>query len=166
MFHSSSSWRLRAIGITAACLIMLTTSWYRDSEIVCHAANGSQFCTDRRQQFHSGSTNHSDSFKHRNIAIATCFVLHFDVWLPVAWTLQRVMQGIENSKVQAYAQTPFAHDFGAISDQLGLYQGSVKDYQAIIADLRANEGDGGIDMVILATAVFECVSSVWFCSEL
>lgn len=155
MHNSTSSWSKRAFAIATACAIILITFWYKDSEIVCHVAKGRQFCSDRHQSLNLAPSGHLDSFKHRNIAIATTFGLHFDVWLPVAWTLQRILRDVEDSSVQVYAQTPFAHGFGNISDELGLYRGSIKDYDAIIADLRANEGDGGIDMVLLPTSLFE-----------
>ncbi|KZP07911.1 hypothetical protein FIBSPDRAFT_272137 [Athelia psychrophila] len=157
MLSSSSSWRIKASGITAACAIILLTFWYHDSEAVCRIANGRRFCADRHQPPNPAPSSHlnSYSFKHRNIAIATTFGYHFDVWLPVAWTLQRIMRGVEGGAVQVYAQTPFAHGFGEISDNLGLYRGSIKDYEAIIADLRANEGDGGIDMVIFPTSIID-----------
>lgn len=155
MLNSSISWRIKAFGIATACAIILITFWYTDSEIVCRVANGRQLCSDRHQPLKLASSGHLNSFKHHNIAIATTFGLHFDVWLPVAWTLQRIMRGVESSAVQVYAETPFAHEFGEISDGLGLYRGSIKDYEAIIADLRANERDGGIDTVILPTSIFE-----------
>lgn len=68
--------------------------------------------------------------------------------------------------MQVYAQTPFAHGFGEISDELGLYRGSIKNYEAIIADLRGNEGDGGIDVVIFPTSIIEWVRSSMFLAEL
>ncbi|KAF7974649.1 hypothetical protein HWV62_11526 [Athelia sp. TMB] len=122
--------------------------WYGDSEALCRVSRG-RVCQGRTIQV----LHNPHLFKHRHIAIATSFGFHFDVWLPVAWTLQRLLRGVEGTLVQVYAETPFAHGFGEISDQLGLYHGTVKDYETIIADLRANEGDGEIDMVILPTAI-------------
>ena len=71
---------------------------------------------------------------------------------------------VKGTSVEAYAHTPFAHGFAEISEELGLYHRTVKDYQAIISDLRANEGEGAIDMVILATSIYELVG-FQFCSK-
>lgn len=152
MFIASSPRNLKILGLIVVCFSLLGTIWYHDSEVACRIDH-----LDRCFSKHPSAEIPSStaSFKHRNIAIATSFVLHFDVWLPLAWTLERVTQGVEGSSIQAYAQTPFAHGFAQISDELGLYHGTVKDYQAIIADLQANEGDGGIDMIILPTSLFE-----------
>ncbi|KZP29682.1 hypothetical protein FIBSPDRAFT_815775 [Athelia psychrophila] len=151
---STSPKGVKIIGLVIACILVLSAIWYHDSDAVCRLSRG-QFCLDQHQPLEVVHNRYA--FKHRNVAFSTTFVLHFDVWLAVTWTLQRVwkLQGVEGGSMQAYAQTPYAHGFQEISDQLGLYYGSVKDYQAIIADLKANEGDGGIDMVILGTAIYD-----------
>ena len=152
MLISPNAPSFKACALAAATsILILGMLWYGDSEALCHVSRGRVSLAQQTIQI----AHNTHLFKHHHIAIATSFDLHFDVWLPVAWTLQRLLRGIEGTSVQAYAKTPFAHGFGEISDQLGLYYGIVKDYEAIIADLRANEGDGGIDLVILPTAIIE-----------
>lgn len=145
---------VKTIGLATACIIVLSTVWYHESEAICRLSRG-QFCLDQYQQLEV--VHHDYAFKHHNIAFSTTFEHHFDVWLAVTRTLQNVwqLQGVEGVSMQAYAPTPYPRGFQEISDQLGLYYGSVKDDRAIIADLKANGGDGGIDMVILGSAGYE-----------
>lgn len=91
---------------------------------------------------------------HKNIAIASSFGYHFDVYLAAAWTLRRVMQ---QGNVQLYTPTPYYFDFQRIIDGYDLYSGSVKDYEDLTLDIMDNSGEGGIDLVILGTCEIECV---------
>ena len=152
MLISPTTRSFKACALAAATsILILGMLWYGDSGTLCRVSRGRVCLAQQTIQV----AHNTHLFKHHHIAIATAFGLHFDVWLPVAWTLQRLLRGVEGTSVQAYAETPFAHGFGEISDQLGLYHGTVKDYEAIIADLRSNEGDGGIDLVILPTSIIE-----------
>ncbi|KAH9476941.1 hypothetical protein JR316_0010857 [Psilocybe cubensis] len=83
-----------------------------------------------------------------NIAIASSFGFHFDVYLAVAWTLQRVMR---QGSVQLYTPTPYYFDFQTIIDKYDLYRGSVKDYEDLSKDIMDNSVNGGFDLVILGT---------------
>ncbi|KAJ8519067.1 hypothetical protein ONZ45_g3952 [Pleurotus djamor] len=88
--------------------------------------------------------------RHRNIAIASTFGFHHDVYLALAWTMERVMN--KHGKLQVYANLPFAYAFQDIVDQLGLYHGEVKPTPELIPAMKELGGDGGgIDMLILGT---------------
>lgn len=88
---------------------------------------------------------------HQNIAIASDFGFHYDVYLAVAWTLERVMKG--RGSVQVYADTPYFFNFSNMSDELGLYHGSFKKPAELIPDIQ----NSPIDMVIFGTCEMECV---------
>ena len=55
---------------------------------------------------------------HQNVTVASIFGLHFNVYLPLVWSMQSVSKGQGN--VQVYADTPFEYNFQNISDELGL----------------------------------------------
>jgi hypothetical protein len=93
------------------------------------------------------------TFVHKNIAVASVFGFHFDVWLALVWTIERVWKG--HGHVQVYADAPpFFYDFDTILDRLSLYHGSIKNPTELIKDLHQNTA---IDMVIFGTCVIECV---------
>jgi hypothetical protein len=91
---------------------------------------------------------------HHNIAVASVYDYHFDVYLALVWTLERVIKG--HGSVQVYAATPFAFGFQNISNELGLYRGAIKDPNDLLNDIRRNTA---IDMVIFGTCESECVYS-------
>jgi hypothetical protein len=97
-----------------------------------------------------GHTTYPATRAHENIAVASD-ILHYDVYLPLVWTLQRVMKGHGN--VQVYARLPFLHNFKKISEELGLYHGSVKKPGDLIKDVEST----AIDMVVIGTCELEWV---------
>ncbi|KAH9479939.1 hypothetical protein JR316_0008536 [Psilocybe cubensis] len=86
--------------------------------------------------------------KRRNVAVASTFGYHFDVYMAVVWTLQRVMK---EGKVQVYTPGPFYFDFQRIVDTYKLYNGTYKDYNTLVDDVTSVGGDGGIDLIVLGT---------------
>ncbi|KAG5219809.1 Translation initiation factor component [Salix suchowensis] len=60
--------------------------------------------------------------RRKNVAIASTFGFHHDVFLALAWTMKRVL-GPTDGAVQVYARTPYAFGFQEIVDELGLYKG-------------------------------------------
>jgi hypothetical protein len=91
------------------------------------------------------------TFVHKNIAVASVFGFHFDVWLALVWTIERVWKG--HGHVQVYADAPpFFYDFDTILDRLGLYHGSIKNPTELIKDLHQNTA---IDMVIFGTCTID-----------
>ena len=95
---------------------------------------------------------------HKNMVVASVFGAHFDVYMTVAWTLQRIMLK-ESGNLQVYAPTPFLFNFQEVVDQYGLYNGEVKDPNNLLGDIRSGGADGGIDLVILGTCEIEYVLS-------
>jgi hypothetical protein len=95
---------------------------------------------------------------HKNVVVASTFVAHFDVYMAVAWTLQRIMPK-ESGNLQVYASTPFLFNFQEVVDRYGLYKGEVKAPNDLLGDIKRVEDDGGIDLVIFGTCEFEYVLS-------
>jgi hypothetical protein len=91
---------------------------------------------------------HPATFVHSNIAVASNFGYHFDVYLPLVWSIQRALKG--RGHVQVYASTPFGFNFQNVSQELGLYHGHVREPKDLINDIRSSP-EGGIDMVVLGT---------------
>jgi hypothetical protein len=106
----------------------------------------------KKKSAHILSTPH----KRHRVVVASTFGFHYDVYMALAWTFKRVMQGSHGS-IEVYAPTPFAFGFQRIVEELGLYDGTVRNPSDLIHDLTSNTGDGGIDMVILGTCEIEWV---------
>jgi hypothetical protein len=94
--------------------------------------------------------------KRHRVAIASLFFGHFDVYMALAWTLQRVMGRSKTGSVEVYIPTPFGFKFQTIVDNLRLYRGKTKSTDDFIKAINSNMGDGGIDTVVLGTCEFEC----------
>lgn len=92
--------------------------------------------------------------RRKNVVIASSFGYHFDVYLAVAWTLKRVMR---ESSLRLYTPWPYYFDFQKIVDGYGLYNGEYDSHENLMRDVRANGGDGGIDLIIFGTCEIECV---------
>jgi len=92
--------------------------------------------------------------KHSNIAIASGFGFHFDVYMTVAWTIQRMKEPVT---LAVYTELPFQHDFQRIIDDYGIYTGPYKPPSELLQDVTSTTGDGAIDMIILGTCEIECV---------
>ncbi|KAH9479942.1 hypothetical protein JR316_0008539 [Psilocybe cubensis] len=84
----------------------------------------------------------------KNVAVASTFGFHFDVYMAVVWTLQRVMR---EGKVQVYTPGPFYFDFQRIVETYNLYNGTYKSSDTLMEDVTSVEGDGSIDLIILGT---------------
>lgn len=98
--------------------------------------------------------------KHKRIAIASTVDFHYDVYLALAWTLERVMKG--QGQIDVYGETPLRFEFGKVVQQLGLYHGVIRNPPQLFLDLADHGLDDAIDMVILGTCELECV---FFCLQ-
>ncbi|KAL0955048.1 hypothetical protein HGRIS_003966 [Hohenbuehelia grisea] len=96
----------------------------------------------------------AESVKHSRVAIASTFGFHHDVYLALAWTMERVMKEI-GGRLQVYAPTPLNYAFQNIVDDLRLYSGEIKHQDDLLKDVTRNNGDGGIDMIVLGTCEFD-----------
>ena len=95
---------------------------------------------------------------HKNVVVASTFGAHFDVYMTVAWTLQRMMLN-EPGNLQVYARTPFLYNFQKVVDRYGLYKGEFKEPKDLLGDIKSVGDDGRIDLVILGTCEIEYVFS-------
>ena len=95
---------------------------------------------------------------HKNVVVASVFGAHFDVYMAVAWTLQRIMAKDQGSNLQVYAKVPFLYKFQEVVNRYGLYGGEFKDPKHLIGDIKRDD-EGGIDLLILGTCEIECVLS-------
>jgi hypothetical protein len=147
--------------ISFAVILIAAFSLWQDASLgAFRAALDHQFCS--ASQKHNARIQYSPTVPQvrKNVALATHFGFHHDVTFALAWTIERVMK--DNGKFAVYAPYPLSWNFQDVVDELGLYHGPMNSHENLISDLLENPGDGGIDMVILATCEIECVFS--FCS--
>ena len=97
------------------------------------------------------------AFKRRNVIVASVFPHHFDVYLAVVWTLERVLSHVPGSRVRVFAE-PFGYGFQSVAERLGLYSGKRSNPEEMIPFLSSEEGLS-VDVVILGTCEFEYVVS-------
>ena len=100
------------------------------------------------------NTANENYLKYTNIAIASGFGAHFDVYMTVAWTIQRMKEPVD---LVVYTRLPFQHDFQRIIDNYGIYNGPFKPLSDFLPDVKNNTGEGAIDMIILGTCEIEFV---------
>ena len=100
--------------------------------------------------------------RRRNVAIATAFGFHFDVYMAFAKTLGDVMDALESDGgARAGTVNIFAPDFQLgfqdVTDELGLWKhrGVREAPEKLIEYLDADPGDGGIDLVVFGTCEVE-----------
>jgi len=73
----------------------------------------------RRSFFGNPLKLQSITLMHKNVVVASAFEFHFDVYMPIVWTLQRIMLK-DQGNLQGYAATPFHFKFQEVVDQYGL----------------------------------------------
>ncbi|PPQ76793.1 hypothetical protein CVT24_011336 [Panaeolus cyanescens] len=99
--------------------------------------------------------------KRQRVAIASTFGYHFDVYLALAWTMQRVMSRPPNpaahdlggnGTVAVYTPEPEFHfGFDKIIDALGLFKGDIKPSENLFDDLDKVVDGHKVDLVVLGT---------------
>jgi len=141
----SSRRKFFAIAAVLLFILIAGSLWYKD-DTLCQLSIRIPTCTSQN------AAASSQTFVYQNIVVASDFGFHFDVWLALVWTIQRVLKG--HGHVQVYGPTPFAYDFDTIVDKLGLYHGSIKNPAELMNDIRGNTA---IDLVIFGTCTTECV---------
>ncbi|KAF9542624.1 hypothetical protein CPC08DRAFT_439036 [Agrocybe pediades] len=133
----------RTIAFIIIALFLLATLWNFNGHFLGTSThNISQDVIDSKQPL--------DHPQHRSIAMASAFGFHFDVYMTVAWTIQRLKLPVD---ITVYTELPFYHEFQAILDNYRLYSGAYKHHSDLIHDvLTKNMGsDNAIDMIILGT---------------
>ncbi|PPQ75088.1 hypothetical protein CVT24_010153 [Panaeolus cyanescens] len=146
--------------------------WYNDITS-WNDINPSRFRTSIGPSHSSSSTTSSDCTvrlqqnlrsipqKRQRVAIASTFGYHFDVYLALAWTMQRVMSRLPNpaahdlggnGTVAVYTpESEFHFGFNKIIDALGLYKGEIKPSENLFDDLDKAMDGHKIDLVVLGT---------------
>ncbi|KAF9030954.1 hypothetical protein BDZ89DRAFT_1064277 [Hymenopellis radicata] len=110
------------------------------------------FSTSREQDYFSGISFSSaaqcqlQNDLRKNIAIASSFGYHHDVYMAVAWTIERVFhKRAAHGHLQVYANTPFNRfGFQEVIEKLGLPEELVKDLLSGIENYQ-------YDLIILGT---------------
>lgn len=121
------------------------------------ALTGLHVKSDNSSTVHSMKTNDLQDMgplKRRNIAVASDFAHHFDVYMALAWGVQRALDMQGSGRVRVFAR-PFNFNFQTIVDELGLYNGTLHAPDDMITQVRDGNADGVIDMVILGTCEIE-----------
>ncbi|KAJ3558614.1 hypothetical protein NM688_g815 [Phlebia brevispora] len=85
----------------------------------------------------------------RNIVVASMFPHHFDVYMALVWTLQRVLEHLPGTQIRVFA-APFNYGFQSLVEQLGIYRGKRHNSDQLLSFLAGEDGRT-VDMVILGT---------------
>lgn len=88
----------------------------------------------------------------KHVAIASFFSYHFDVYMALAWTLERVLAAVPGSNLHVFAQ-PFFYGFQSVVEDLGLYHGARGGIEDFMPYVRSNPT---LDTIILGTCEVEC----------
>ncbi|KAK7033284.1 F-actin-capping protein subunit beta [Favolaschia claudopus] len=98
----------------------------------------------------------------RRVAVASNFGFHFDVYMSVVWTLERIFdRNPAGGVVEVFAPSEFGFEFQQIVDRLGLYHGENRNANDLIEAINSNQGDGGIDLVVLGTCEVDLRFGTW-----
>lgn len=112
------------------------------------------------QPSHSGNVTDSPppSRRRKNVAVASTFGAHFDVYMAFVKTLGDVMdeEDVDGQVIHLFAQD-FNLGFQEVADELHLWKhrGIHADQDHMIEYLNANTGDGGVDLLVFGTCEFE-----------
>jgi hypothetical protein len=110
-------------------------------------------------------------FRHRNVAVASDFGGHFDVYLAFVKTLHDVLSEDDDTypdwTLQVFAGTPFGHGFQDVVDKLKLYEQKARHpdeldnamkYDGTPADVGGGIAEEVvIDLLVFGTCEMECV---------
>jgi hypothetical protein len=90
----------------------------------------------------------------RHVAIASTFGPHMTVYMPIASTIEKVLNRTEN--VRLYSR-PLEYNYWDIAMDLGLFHSQRRDIEDFLVDLNSTISDEGdvIDIVVLGTCKFE-----------
>lgn len=92
------------------------------------------------------------------MAVATNFGAHFEAYVPVAWTLERLLRPLGGT-VQMYPGS-LGHQYDRIINYTGMYHGSYQSPTMLEADLNSTTlfpDDKGamIDLIVFGTCELE-----------
>jgi len=136
-------------------ILVLLSLWHKEASLGAFRVLDEHFCSSPPPNAEVDLSFSSLPLVHRNVAVATSFGYHLDVLFSLSWTLQRVMK--DQGQLHVYLPSQNHWNIEGVVKEQGLYQGAIKSHEDLIKDLNDNQGDGGIDMVILGTCEIECV---------
>lgn len=93
------------------------------------------------------------AIRRTHIAVASFFSFHFDVYMALVWTLERVLSQVPGSQLRVFAQ-PFYYGFQSIVDDFDLYHGEQRSPEELLEYARSNPT---LDMIVLGTCEIEYV---------
>ncbi|OBZ66784.1 GDP-mannose 4,6 dehydratase [Grifola frondosa] len=155
----------RLIPLSATLLLIIIGYWFLTHAVglgeyehyrrlvLCDAANASD-CLSHVHHRHQVPVH--DAFsgltprRRKNVALATVFPHHFQVYMPLAWTLQQTFGSAANGQVHVFAP-PFGYGFQEVVDSMQVYRGVRNEPEDFIRRVSERVGDDVIDMVVLAT---------------
>ncbi|KAL6300681.1 hypothetical protein BKA93DRAFT_739936 [Sparassis latifolia] len=92
--------------------------------------------------------------RHTRIAVASGYQHHFEVYLTLVSTLERVFGKLgargAGASVSVYSP-PYGYRFQEVADEIGLHHGAHYPIERLVPDLSDVTGDGAIDMVVFGT---------------
>ncbi|KAF8917421.1 hypothetical protein CPB85DRAFT_1431339 [Mucidula mucida] len=129
---------LSFLAVTLTLLLLLLGLFFTSSEQDYFRLSLATQC--ERQRGLSHEKQHVDlgtsPLRRKNIAIASSFGYHHDVYMAVAWTIERVIRKRSaHGHLQVYANTPFNRYGFQVIEKLGLYHGTFRKPEELIKDL-------------------------------
>ena len=101
----------------------------------------------------SNDAHLSTPVKRHNVVVASHFGYHFDVYMALTWTLERVTK---NPVTVYVTEQPFHHRYNEFLDNSGLHRGPILSLRDLFHDLTTVPANGRmIDMVIFGTCEVE-----------
>lgn len=144
MFLPKSRYPLLILVVLAISLLILSASF---RERAFH--NTSVFQPENADAPADSVGSGTTGFNHTNIAISSTFGAHHDVYMAVAWTIERVLKS--HGTVQVYGGYPFSYGFSSIIEDYGLYHGTFRHPDELVPDILSGLEDKQYDLVILGT---------------
>ena len=90
--------------------------------------------------------------RRKNVAVASSFGAHFDVYMTVAWTIARVFERSSTpGHVQVYADAPFGFGFQKVVEDLGLSRGTYRDPRDLVPDILSGRENTQFDLIVFGT---------------
>ncbi|EMD34839.1 hypothetical protein CERSUDRAFT_117047 [Gelatoporia subvermispora B] len=91
--------------------------------------------------------------RRKNIAVASQFGYHFDVYMALVWSLETVLRrhgSGSDVRIRIFAQ-PFYYGFRDIVAKLDLFRGTYHPHEQFMEAITGETGDGAIDLIVIGT---------------
>ena len=107
---------------------------------------------------HVANVSLTTTRRRKNVAVASSFGAHFDVYMAFVKTLGDVMDedDMDGQVIHLFAPE-FNHGFQELTDEFHLWthRGIRADQDHLIDHVNSNVGDGGVDLIVFGTCEFE-----------